>query len=203
MNDHDIPTRHGELWTYSTIAQIIANPVYMGKIRRGWSRQIKSIENGAVKRRIKRSKDMNAYSLYDGLHPALVSEEDFMRAQDLRVDRKPEAKVKDEFTLQNPFAGILYCSVCGKRIGRTTSSAKRNTPPRLRCINGRNCHNRSAYFEDVEKEIISALRTWLKGYRIKLNTVGYADDIQEARQKIKKWSRSRKSSRLRWTTPLT
>ncbi len=192
LNDHGIPTRHGDLWTYSTIAQIVANPVYMGKIRRGWSRQIKSIENGAVKRRIKRSKDMNAYNLYDGLHPALVSEEDFMRAQDMRVDKKPEAKVKDEFALQNPFAGILYCSVCGKRIGRTTSSAKRNTPPRLRCVNGRNCHNRSAYFDEVEKEIVSALRTWLKGYKIKLNTVGYAEDIQEARQKIKKIEQEQK-----------
>jgi len=192
LNDHGIPTRHGGLWAYSTIGQMLSNPIYMGKIRRGWSRQVKSIENGTVKRHIKRSRDMNTYSLYDGLHPALVSEEDFIRAQDIRMDKRPEAKVKDKFTLQNPFAGILFCSVCGKRIGRTTSSAKRNTPPRLRCVNGRNCHNRSAYFEEVEKEIISALRTWLKGYRVKLSTVGYADDIRETQQKIEKMEQEQK-----------
>ena len=50
----------------------------MGKIKRGWSKQIKSIENGVVKRRIKRHKNMEDYQIYDGMHPALVSEEDFM-----------------------------------------------------------------------------------------------------------------------------
>ena len=30
LNDHDVPTRHGGLWTYSTITNIITNPVYMG-----------------------------------------------------------------------------------------------------------------------------------------------------------------------------
>ncbi len=59
-------------------------------------------------------------------------------------------------------------------------------------MNGRNCHNRSAYFEAVEKEIISALRSWLKGYRIKLGTVGYANDIQEAQQKLKKIEQEQK-----------
>lgn len=184
LNDRAIPTRHGGLWTYSTISQIITNPVYMGKIRRGWSRQTRSMENGVVKRHIRRSKDMNSYSLYDGLHPALVKEADFLRAQELRASAKPSAKVKETFTLQNPFAGILYCAVCGKRIGRTTSSARRNTPPRLRCVNGRNCHNRSAYLEEVEQEIIAALRSWLKGYRVRLNTTGYAEDIGDARQRI-------------------
>ncbi|MCD7945088.1 MAG: recombinase family protein [Clostridiales bacterium] len=184
LNDHNVPTRHGGLWTYSTVAQILSNPVYMGKIRRGWSKQVKSMENGAVKRRIRRSRDVDSYALYGGLHPALVSEEDFLGAQDIRRERKPAARVKDRLELQNPFAGILYCSICGQRIGRTTSSAKRSTPPRLRCVNSRNCHNRSAYLDAVEKKIIAALRTWLKGYQVKLHTVGYADDIKETSERI-------------------
>ena len=186
LNDHDIPTRHGDLWTYSTISQIITNPVYMGKIRRGWSKQIKSIENGEVKKRIKRKKDMDSYDIYDGLHPGLVSEEDFMKAQDIRLEKKPAAPVKEEFQLMNPFSGLLFCATCGKRIGRTTLSAKHNHAPRLRCTNARNCHNGSAYFEVVEKEIIGALRTWLKGYKVKIDTVGYADDIKDAKKQLSK-----------------
>ena len=77
LNDHQIPTRHGDLWTYSTITNIITNPIYMGKIRRGWSKQVKSIENGQVKKRIKRHKNMEEYQLFNGLHPALVTEEQF------------------------------------------------------------------------------------------------------------------------------
>ena len=30
------PTRHGGSWSYSTVGQILANPVDMGKMRRGW-----------------------------------------------------------------------------------------------------------------------------------------------------------------------
>lgn len=186
LNDHDVPTRHGDLWTYSTISQIITNPVYMGKIRRGWSKQIKSIENGEVKKRIKRNKDMSSYDIYDGLHPALVSEEDFLKAQDIRVGKKPSAPVRNEFKLMNPFSGLLFCAKCGKRIGRTTLSSKQNNKPRLRCVNGRNCRNGSAYFDVVEKEIVGALRTWLKGYKVKIDTVGYEDDIKVAKKQLAK-----------------
>lgn len=191
LNDHDVPTRHGGLWTYSTITQIISNPVYMGKIRRGWSKQIKSIENGVVKRRIKRYKDMSAYNVFEGLHPALVSEEDFMKAQELRKGKSISAPVKKEFRLMNPFAGLLFCSVCGKTVGRSTLPASRNHAPRIRCTNARNCHNGSAYFELVENEIITAMKTWLKGYRIKIDTVGYEDDIEDAKRQIRKLDQDR------------
>ncbi len=52
LNDQKIPTRHGDLWTYSTISNIVTNPVYAGKIRRGWSKQVKSMEDGVVKKHI-------------------------------------------------------------------------------------------------------------------------------------------------------
>ncbi len=189
LNDHQIPTRHGDLWTYSTITNIITNPIYMGKIRRGWSKQIKTIENGQVKRHIKRHKNMEDYQVYDGLHPALISEEDFMRTQEIRMGRQPSTKVKDEFVLQNAFAGLLFCACCGKRIGRTTSSKSRGSIPRLRCVNGRNCHNGSADYAVVEKEIITALRTWLEGYRVKIVTVGFAEQkalLEKSEQELAK-----------------
>lgn len=184
LNDHEVPTRHGELWTYATISQIITNPVYMGKIRRGWSKQIKSIENGEIKRRIKRQKDYGDYPVFDGLHPALVSEEDFMAAQTIREGKKPASRKNESVGLMNPFAGLLFCTTCGKRIGRTTMSAKSGKAPRLRCVNHRNCHNGSAYFDVVETEIIEALRSWYKGYKVKIDTVGYADEIKAGKKQL-------------------
>jgi len=186
LNDHQIPTRHGELWTYSTVTNMITNPIYMGKIRRGWCKQVKTFESGQVKKRIKRQKNLEDYQIYDGLHPALISEEAFMRTQEIRLERQPSVKVKDEFALQNAFAGLLYCAVCGKRIGRTTMAKTRGGTPRLRCVNSRNCHNGTAYYTVVEKEIITALRTWLEGYRVKISTVGFADEIAEQRSLLEK-----------------
>ncbi len=104
----------------------------------------------------------------------------------IAIDKKPEAPVKKEFKMQNPFSGLLFCSVCGKRIGRTTMSQRSGNPARLRCVNGRNCHNGSAYFEIVEKEIIDALRSWLKGYKVKIDTVGYAEDIKLGKKRLQK-----------------
>lgn len=188
LNDNNVPTRHGDLWTYCTISNIITNPVYMGKIRRGWSQQIKTIENGEVKKKIKRKKNIEDYKVFDGLHEALITEEQFMLAQQIRLEKQPAAKVKDEFELQNAFVGLLFCSTCGKRIGRTTGSKSRDARARLRCVNGRNCHNVSSDYDVVEKEIISALREWLKGYRIKIDTVGYAKDIEARRNQNKKYA---------------
>lgn len=188
LNDNNVPTRHGDLWTYSTISNIITNPIYMGKIRRGWSQQIKTIENGEVVRKIKRKKNIEDYNVYEGLHEALITEEQFTLAQEIRLEKQPAAKVKDEFELQNAFVGLLFCSTCGKRIGRTTGSKARDARARLRCVNGRNCHNVSSDYDVVEKEIISALREWLKGYRIKIDTVGYAKDIEALRNQNKKYA---------------
>lgn len=187
LNDHDVPTRHGGLWSYSTITNIITNPVYMGKIRRGWSKQVKAIENGQVKKHIKRKKNLEDYQVFDGLHPALITEAEFNRAQEIRLERQPSVKVKNQFVLQNAFAGLLYCSVCGKRIGRTTTSQSRGSTPRLRCVNARNCHNGSANYDVVETEIIAALRTWLEGYQVKIDTVGFADEIAEQRALLEKY----------------
>lgn len=186
LNDHKIPTRHGDLWSYSTISNMLTNPIYMGKIRRGWSRQIKSIENGAVKKRIKRLKNIDDYKVYDGLHPAIITEEEYGRVQELRLSKQPAARVKDTCELQNAFAGLLYCAKCGKRIGRTVGSQKRGAVPRVRCVNARNCHNVSAEYAVVEVEIIRALRLWLNGYRVKIETSGYAEDIAICQKRLDK-----------------
>lgn len=103
------------------------------------------------------------------------------------MERQPSVKVKNKFVLQNAFAGLLYCSVCGKRIGRNTTSQSRGGTPRLRCVNGRNCHNGSANYDIVEQEIITALRTWLEGYQVKIDTVGFADEIAEQRALLEKY----------------
>lgn len=132
--------------------------------------------------------------MYDGLHPALITEEQFMLAQEIRLKRQPSAKVKDEFVLQNAFAGLLFCGICGKRIGRTITSKSRGGIPRVRCVNGRNCHNSSADYEIVEKEIIAALRTWLKGYRVKIDTTGFADDIAEQRTEVRPFCCKKKTT---------
>ena len=189
LNDLGVPTRHGGLWSYSTVGQILANPVYMGKIRRGWSRQVKSVEDGVVKKRVRRSQSMEEYRLYDGLHPPLVSEAEFMRAQEIRRERQPAARVKKAFELQNAFAGLIFCARCGRRVGRTTLSAAQQSRARLRCVNARSCRNASADYQAVEREIVVALREWLSGYRVRIDATGYEEELSACRTRLLRLAR--------------
>ena len=186
LNDRNVPTRKGDIWNNGSIQNMITNVVYMGKIRRGWSKTQKSIENGKVVRHIKRTKNMDEYQIFDGLHPALVSEEIYMACQRIRLEKQPAPKTRTSLDLMNPFAGLLFCAECGKTIERTKLSAKQGGQPRARCTNMRNCHNSTAAFELVETEIVEALKAWLVGYKVKLQTVGYADDIAANKKQIQK-----------------
>ena len=186
LNDASIPTRHGEAWTYATISNILTNPVYMGKIKRGYCRQTKSVENGQVVKRIKHLKSMADYTVFDGLHPALIDEETYQRAQEVRLGKQPAVRVKESFELHNAFAGLMYCACCGKRVTRTTMAASQNARVRVKCVNMRACHNASADYTLVENAIIDALRQWLDGYRVKIETVGFAEDIENAQAQLDK-----------------
>ncbi len=186
LNDGGIPTRHGEAWTYATISNILTNPVYMGKIKRGYCKQLKSVENGQVVKRVKHLKNMGDYTVFDGLHPALIDGETYERAQEIRYGKQPAVRVKDNHELQNAFAGLMYCACCGKRIARTTMAASQNSRVRVRCVNMRACHNATADFSIVEKAIMEALTQWLNGYRAKIENVGFAEDIAAGRAQIEK-----------------
>ena len=189
LNDHEVPTRHGGMWSCSTISNILTNPVYTGKIRRGWSRQVKTMENGMVKKGIKRHKNMDEYQVYEGLHGALISEALFRQVQEIRGEKMAGVKLKKEFALRNAFAGLIFCADCGQRIGRTTMSKARGGGARFRCVNSRSCHNVSADYGAVEEAVISALRTWLDGYRVQIDTAGVTGELAACEEQIAKEKR--------------
>ena len=101
-------------------------------------------------------------------------------------------KVKKQYELANPFAGVMVFAACGKPIGRKVSSKNHPNPPRVACTNPHHCHNRSASFALVETEILNALRSWLDGYKIKLDTVGFTEDIADCQRQLEQIRTERK-----------
>ena len=90
------PHRSGTAWTLSTVAAILANPRYTG--RQVWNRQrtdsdlVDPANTGLGHKQVQR------WNLPDGwvisarpAHPALVSESDFIAAQDITAARGPSA----------------------------------------------------------------------------------------------------------------
>lgn len=174
LNDEKIATRHGDRWTYSTISNVLKNPVYIGKIKRGWAKQYKTMENGVVIKKVRHLTDESQYALHPGLHPPLVTEEQFDQVKVLLREKAPTPKVREDFKLQNSFAGLIFCSKCGKRIGRSQDNRGN---PRFRCVNDRNCVTGSCSYDLAESQIIDALSQWLKGYQLKLETDDFSDEI--------------------------
>ena len=125
--------RTGAAWTLRTVAAILANPRYTG--RQVWNRQrtdfdlIDPADTALGHRQVQR------WNLPEGwvisklpAHTALVSEADFIAAQDAAVPRGPAGQAVRQYLL----AGLLACGRCGRRL----ESAWSNGRPAYRCRHG-------------------------------------------------------------------
>ena len=72
--------RKAAFFTYSSIHDILENPVYIGKLRWNYRKTTPQLKDGVLTRHRPRQSE---YLLVQGLHPALISEECFFLAQRL------------------------------------------------------------------------------------------------------------------------
>mgnify|MGYP002524149278 CR=1 FL=1 len=143
--------RSGGSWSRATVADILRNPVYCGKIRWQYRRERRSSSGGVITRHRAVSEN---HILVQGLHPALVSEEDFRRAQEM-MEGRARAPVNLGAELKNPLAGLVFCGKCGALMQRMHD--KRSA--RLVCPGG--CGNVSSELRLVEEALLSGLSDWL------------------------------------------
>ncbi|MDQ2816022.1 MAG: recombinase family protein [Actinomycetota bacterium] len=124
-------TRTG--WTLRTVAAILANPRYTG--RQVWNRQpseavlVDPANTGLGHKQVQR------WNLPEGwviskhpAHAALVSEADFIAAQDITAPRGPAGPAARRYLL----AGLIACGQCGRRLESCWSNGK----PAYRCRHG-------------------------------------------------------------------
>ncbi len=134
------PHRTGTAWTLRTVAAILANPRYTG--RQVWNRQRTDrdlVDPGNTRlghRQVQR------WNLPEGwvisrrpAHAALVSEADFIAAQDVTAPHGPAGPAARRYLL----AGLLACGQCGRRL----ESAWSNGKPAYRCRHGHTSATRS------------------------------------------------------------
>ena len=150
-------------WSTATVKDILTNPTYTGKVRWQWRRCVKTIENGNIVE--KRPKDKNC-ALYDGIHEAIISQEQFDTAQSI-LSTRSNAPVASNKILKNPLSGIVRCGKCGKPMTRIKNKGKSEYYS-LMCPN-RNCNNVSAPVYLIEKKLIEGLQDWLVAYKLSWN----------------------------------
>ena len=133
------PHRTGAGWTLGTVTTIVRNPRYTG--RQVWNRQRTDRDLADPGDIALGHKPVQRWNLPDGwvisrkpAHPALVSEADFIAAQDISAARGPApgmgltAPQKRRYFL----AGLLICGGCGRKM----ESAWSNGKPAYRCRHG-------------------------------------------------------------------
>jgi hypothetical protein len=111
--------RHRAAWTLRTVAAILANPRYTG--RQVWKRQ--SIDHHEIQPGDKTSrpagcKPTRSWNPRDqwvisppDAHPALISEDTFLQAQQITAIAVPDDANPDRYQL----TGLVICGLCGRR----------------------------------------------------------------------------------------
>lgn len=155
-----IRSRSGNKWSSATVVNILKNPVYIGKVRWGYRKYTKELTNGTITKR----REKNSDCVYvDGLHPPIISESDFNKAQELLRTRYCPPKRTDS-ELKNPLAGLIFCGKCGSAMTRLGEN-KRSRYATLKCSN-RYCDTVASKLYLVEQSVIDFLENWIKEYKI-------------------------------------
>lgn len=132
------PARATE-WTSRRVRQILENQNYIGNIK----------VMGEWKK---------------GKHDGIIPEGVFKAAQVKLQNDLP--KVRREYQIKNPLAGICKCAVCGHPLQLSANEYAGRTPIKCRTTN---CPTVSTYLEILEPMIIDGIQEALEGYRLELD----------------------------------
>ena len=117
------PHRSGAGWTLRTVTTILSNPRYTG--RQVWNRQRTDRDLFDPADVSLGHKQVQRWNLPDGwvisarpAHEALVSEADFIAAQDVSAARGPEPREDMSMPERRRYllSGLLVCGTCGRRM---------------------------------------------------------------------------------------
>lgn len=161
LDNMKIIPRYRDCWSKSTISDILKNPVYIGIIRWAYRPEKTQSCNGELKKR--RVNNTEGCIYVQGIHPAIINEGTFQKAQEIRFGNAKKT-IKKDFSLQNPLAGLIFCKKCHSVVTRLAKNDHMKYDA-LKCSN-RYCDSVSAPLFLVEQKIIDSLTHWLKRYNI-------------------------------------
>lgn len=137
----------------SSVAQILKNPTYVGKVVWNQKSHIKKNSRGNPKH-ITIYNPRDKWIITDGLHPAIIEKELYDKVQSIMEGRYRPAY--QDGTVKSSLAGLVYCSHCGKHMQRMNMKGTAY----LLCMKKDCCA--AAKFEFVENRVIECLEKKLE-----------------------------------------
>ena len=167
LDELGIKPPKGEYWSPAALKDLLENVHYIGKVKWNWRKTITIVEESKFHKTRPKAAP-NDYLIFEGRHPAIISEELFLAARDKQGKNhrtKPTTKVR------NPLAGLLFCQ-CGRAMSYRTYKKRGKehaSAPRLLCDNQANCKTSSCTYDELMEQVIGALRECIEDFEIKLN----------------------------------
>lgn len=155
LNKLGIPPKRTDTWSASSVKDIIENPVYCGKLRWDWRKTKKMLVDGKVVY----SRPKSEGSVFQGKHPAIISEEIWQAAQDVPL-KFTHSSNHFQKPLKNHFVGLLYCSKCGHAMIRRPYKDK---PAHYIC-NHNGCNCKSSVETEIDELLIETLTAQYNRY---------------------------------------
>lgn len=157
----------GQQWSPAAIKDMLENVHYIGKVKWNWRKTITIVEEGEVIETRPKAK-IGEYLIYDGKHPAIISEELFQAARE-KQGRNHRAKASTK--VRNPLAGLVYCK-CGRAMSLRTYKNKEGverSAPRLLCDNQSKCHTGSCLYEEMLDKVKGILAECIADFEVRIN----------------------------------
>lgn len=157
-----VPTKKKtEVWSRSTVKDILFNAHYIGKVSWGDQKTIKEKDPVTGKVKKKRIKS-GTVQLYEGKHKGFISEEQFARVKEI-YGSNASANVNTE--LVNPLSGIMVCRDCGRAI--RFQSYPDNRISRYHHALGLQCMKKSLQADVVIDALVDALNAYIEDFEVR------------------------------------
>lgn len=171
-----IKPHRGDEFSRNSIRRILTNPVYIGKIVWGQKKHLRPKKIGEVNKTIYIPKEQ--WQIFDGLHPAIIDEETFNRAN-MILHSRYHHPYRESGQISNPLAGLLVCRKCGHALTRR-SFGKRGCKidyllcPTAGCI-------KSSRADYVEKALLNELESKLRDLEITQDSDNASSDVLQSK----------------------
>lgn len=180
LNSMGVKPMMNDRWTATIIKNMIDNVTYNGKIRYGYDKLIRKVEDGHLIK--KRKVCRNDYEVHEGLHEAIIDDELWERVKEVQNLKYPTSN-RENNQLRNPFATIMVCGCCGRTV-RTKRKGKadfeRNPVTYLTCSNSFECKCRCTRTDIVEQAVVDEMRSLVDKYTIEVKNAPqtHMDDLR-------------------------
>lgn len=166
LDEMGIKPPKGERWSYAAMKDMIDNVHYIGKVKWNWRKTVTIVEDGEFKKSSIKSK-IGEYLIYEGRHPAIISDELFEAAQQ---KKEVNPRVKNKAKIRNPLAGLVWCR-CGRAMSLRTYKKPDGTersPARLICDDQAHCDTGSIIYTEMIDRVCGILKSCIEDFEIRL-----------------------------------